>query len=60
MLYNNRLYVRSPGSNSDWIYDSQTGGLAGDFNTSKSAPAFSGNMGFFCTGLGFRGPMALW
>jgi outer membrane protein assembly factor BamB len=55
VLYNGRLYARSPGSNSDWIYDSQTGGLAGDFNTSKSAPAFSGNMGFFLYWPGFSG-----
>jgi outer membrane protein assembly factor BamB len=49
VLYNNRLYVRSPGSNTDWIYDSQTGGIFDTF-MSKSAPAFSGNMGFFLNG----------
>lgn len=48
-LYNGRVYARTPGSNSDWIYDSQTGALAGDF-ISKSTPAFSGSMGFFLNG----------
>ena len=46
VLYNGRLYVRDPGSNSDWIYDSQTGGLVDTF-ISMSAPVFSGNKGFF-------------
>lgn len=47
VFYNGRLYVRdySP----DYIFDSQTGGIAGSF-VSKSAPAFSGNMGFFMNG----------
>ncbi len=49
VLYNGRLYVRDPGSNSDWIYDSQTGGLVDTF-ISKSAPAFSGTKGFFLNG----------
>jgi outer membrane protein assembly factor BamB len=49
VLYNGLVYARTPGSNSDWTYYSQTGGLAGDF-ISKSAPAFSGNMGFFLNG----------
>lgn len=49
VLYNNRLYVRSPGSNTDWIYDSQTGGTFDTF-MSKSAPAFSGSNGFFLNG----------
>ena len=48
-IYNGRVYARIPGTNSDWIYDSQTGGLAGSF-ISKSAPAFSGNKGFFLNG----------
>ncbi|HET6976925.1 MAG TPA: PQQ-binding-like beta-propeller repeat protein [Pyrinomonadaceae bacterium] len=46
VLYNGRLYARSPGSNSDWIYYSQTGVLAGDF-ISMSAPVFSGTKGFY-------------
>src|SRR6185369_9487597 len=45
VLYNGRLYVRDPGSNADWIYDSQTGGLAGVFY-STSAPVFSGTKKF--------------
>lgn len=49
VLYNGWVYARSPGSNTDWIYNSQTGGLVGAF-ISKSAPAFSGNMGFFLNG----------
>ena len=54
VLYNGRLYGRSPGCNSDWIYDSQTGGLLDSFK-SKTAPAFSGNMGFFLNGNPFAG-----
>jgi len=54
VLYNGRVYARTPGSNSDWIYDSQTGGLAGSF-ISTSAPAFSGNMGFFLNGPPYSG-----
>src|SRR5215510_2795227 len=46
-LYNGRLYVRD--YNPDYIFDSQTGGLAGSF-LSKSVPAFSGNLGFFMNG----------
>jgi PQQ-like domain/Bacterial Ig-like domain (group 3) len=49
VFYNNRLYVRSPGSNTDWIYNSQTGGIFDTF-MSKSAPAFSGSKGFFLNG----------
>ncbi len=49
VLYNNRVYVRSPGSNTDWIYNSQTGGIFDTF-MSKSAPAFSGSKGFFLNG----------
>ncbi|HEX7333238.1 MAG TPA: PQQ-binding-like beta-propeller repeat protein [Pyrinomonadaceae bacterium] len=48
-VYNGRVYARAPGSNSDWIYDSQTGALLDSF-ISKSAPAFSGNRGFFLNG----------
>ncbi|MEK6335637.1 MAG: PQQ-binding-like beta-propeller repeat protein [Acidobacteriota bacterium] len=47
VLYNGRLYVRD--YNPDYIFDSQTGGIAGSF-LSKSAPAFSGNKGFFLNG----------
>lgn len=54
-VYNGRVYARSPSSNSDWIYYSQEGGLAGDF-ISKSAPAFSGNMGYFLNGNKFGPP----
>ncbi|HYW71101.1 MAG TPA: PQQ-binding-like beta-propeller repeat protein, partial [Pyrinomonadaceae bacterium] len=46
-LYNGRLYVRD--SSPDYIFDSQTGGMAGSF-ISKSVPAFSGNLGFFLNG----------
>jgi outer membrane protein assembly factor BamB len=46
-LYNGRLYVRD--YNPDYIFDSQTGGVAGSF-LSKSVPAFSGNRGFFLNG----------
>jgi len=46
-LYNGRLYVRE--YNPDYIFDSQTGGMAGTF-ISKHIPAFSGNMGFFLNG----------
>ena len=49
VVYNGRVYARSPGSNADWIYNSQTGGIFDTFN-SKSTPAFSGNMGFFLNG----------
>ena len=49
VLYNNRLYAREVASNADWIYDSQTGGSLDTFS-SKNAPAFSGNMGFFLNG----------
>ena len=49
VLYNNRLYVRDVSSNTDWILNSQTGGTLDTFS-SKSAPAFSGNMGFFLNG----------
>lgn len=52
VLYNGRLYVRDPGSNTDWIYDSQTGGLVDTF-ISKSAPVFSGTRGFFLKGSPF-------
>jgi outer membrane protein assembly factor BamB len=45
VLYNGRLFVRDPGSNADWLYDSQTGGLAGVFH-STSAPVFSGTRKF--------------
>jgi outer membrane protein assembly factor BamB len=54
-VYNGRVYARTPSSNSDWIYYSQEGGLAGDF-ISKSAPAFSGNTGFFLNGNKFGPP----
>jgi len=47
VLYNGRLYVRD--YNPDYIFDSQTGGIAGSF-LSKSAPAFSGSRGFFLNG----------
>ena len=46
-LYNGRLYVRD--YNPDYIFDSQTGGMAGSY-ISKHVPAFSGNMGFFLNG----------
>jgi outer membrane protein assembly factor BamB len=46
-VYNGRLYVRD--YNPDYIFDSQTGGIAGSF-ISKSVPAFSGNTGFFMNG----------
>lgn len=46
-LYNGRLYVRD--YNPDYIFDSQTGAMAGSF-ISKHVPAFSGNMGFFLNG----------
>src|SRR5262245_6515464 len=46
-IYNGRLYVRD--YNPDYIFDSQTGGMAGSF-LSKSVPAFSGNLGFFLNG----------
>lgn len=46
-LHNGRLYVRD--YNPDYIFDSETGGLAGSF-TSKHTPAFSGDMGFFLNG----------
>lgn len=46
VVYNGQVYARSPGSNVDWIYNSQTGALTGSF-ISRSAPAFSGNTGFF-------------
>ena len=49
VLYNNRVYAREVSSNTDWIFDSQTGGTINTF-VSKSAPAFSGNMGFFLNG----------
>src|SRR6185369_5629061 len=45
VLYNGRLFVRDPGSNADWIYDTQAFGLAGVFH-STSAPVFSGNRKF--------------
>lgn len=54
VLYNGRVYARSPGSNSDWIYNSQTGGIFDTF-ISKSAPAFSGNRGFFLNGPPYLG-----
>ena len=46
VLYNERLYVRDF---SDTIHDSNTGAVIGNF-TSKHAPAFSGNRGFFLNG----------
>ena len=46
VLYNERLYVRDF---SDTIHDSNTGTVIGNF-TSKHAPAFSGNSGFFLNG----------
>jgi outer membrane protein assembly factor BamB len=46
-LYNERLYVRD--YNPDYIFDSETGGLAGSF-TSKHIPAFWNDMGFFLNG----------
>src|SRR6185295_14067912 len=49
VVHNGRVYARSPGSNTDWIYNSQTGGIFDTFN-SKSAPVFSGNRGFFLNG----------
>jgi len=54
-VYNGRLYARTPSYTSDRIYYSLEGGYAGDF-TSKSAPAFSGNRGFFLTGNRFGPP----
>jgi outer membrane protein assembly factor BamB len=46
-LYNGRLYARD--YNPDYIFDSQTGAIAGSF-ISKSVPAFSANLGFFMNG----------
>jgi outer membrane protein assembly factor BamB len=46
-LYNGHLYVRE--YNPDYIFDSETGGMAGTF-ISKHIPAFSGEMGFFLNG----------
>lgn len=54
-LYNGRLYVRD--YNPDYIFDSQTGGIAGSL-LSKSVPAFSGNMGFFMNGPKYFGSHA--
>src|SRR5689334_13444165 len=49
VLYNDRLYARDVASTPDRIYDSHTGVMLDTF-LSKSAPAFSGNMGFFLNG----------
>src|ERR1041385_2427894 len=49
VFYNNRVYAREVSTNTDVILNSQTGGTLGNF-VSKSAPAFSGNMGFFLNG----------
>src|SRR5262249_715585 len=54
-VYNGRVYVRAPSFSSDRIYYSQPGGYAGDF-ISKSAPAFSGNTGYFLNGNKFGPP----
>ena len=49
VFYNNRVYAREVSTNTDVILNSQTGGTLGSF-VSKSAPAFSRNMGFFLNG----------
>lgn len=54
-IYNGRAYVRTPSYSLDQRYFIPEGGYAGDF-ISKSAPAFSGNTGFFLNGNRFGPP----
>jgi len=54
-IYNGRAYVRTPSYSLDQRYYIPEGGYAGDF-ISKSAPAFSGNTGFFLNGNRFGPP----
>ena len=49
ILHNGRLYARDLVS--DYLYDSQTGSILDTFSSQvESAPAYSGNMGFFLHG----------
>ena len=54
-IYNGRAYIRTPSYSLDQLYYIPQGGYAGDF-ISKSAPAFSGNTGFFLNGNRFGPP----